>query len=290
MSPRRILVAGAGYVGARLGEVLAARGDEVLCVRRSSEGLPQSVTPISADLTDRAALGGIGGKLDALVFSAGPGESTPEAYRRTYVHTLGCVLDAFAERARRVLFVSSTAVYAQADGGWVDESSPAAATHFSGATLLEAEALLHARRPDAVVLRLGGIYGPGRASLVAALARGEATLGPGDEHFVNRFHREDCAGALAFLVDLAEPARLYLGVDDEPASRREVMSYIAARLGVPSPSPSAETVTRPRRGGSHKRCSNARLRAAGYVLTYPTYREGYAALVDELERSVSPRA
>lgn len=276
----RILIAGAGYVGSRLGELLVARGAEVLGVRRHPEGLPAGITPVAADLEDRSALARVTGALDALVFSAGPGESTPEAYRRTYLSALESVLDALGERARRVLFTSSTAVYAQTDGGWVDESSPAAATHFSGALLLEAESLLLRRRPDAVILRLGGIYGPGRASMVAAIRRGDASFSPSDEQFVNRIHRDDCAGALAFLLDHPAPESLYLGVDDQPAPRREVMEWIASRLGVAPPRPAPPKAESPRRGGSHKRCSNARLRAAGYALRYPTYREGYAALID----------
>lgn len=281
---RRILIAGAGYVGARLGELLVARGDEVLGVRRAPSGLPPGVTGVALDLADRSALARLSGTFDGLVFCAGPSESRAEAYRQTYVDALASTLDALGGRAARVLFVSSTAVYAQTDGSWVDETSPATATHFSGATLLEAEALLFERRPDAVVLRLGGIYGPGRASMVAAIRRGEATYPEGDDHFVNRFHRDDCAGALAFLLDLPRPESVYLGVDDEPAPRREVMQWIAARLGASEPRAVPRSDASPRRGGSHKRCSNARLRAAGYALRYPTYREGYGAVIEAGER------
>ncbi|MBI3205212.1 MAG: NAD(P)H-binding protein [Myxococcales bacterium] len=274
------MIAGAGYVGGRLGELLAARGDEVFAVRRSISGLPPGVTPVAADLLDRSALAALPGRWDAVVFCAGPSESTREAYRRTYLGALGVVLDALSERSARFVFTSSTAVYAQTDGSWVDEASPAEATHFSGATLLEAEALLRTRRPDAVSLRLGGIYGPGRASLVAAVRRGEATFAEGDRRAVNRFHRDDCAGALAHLVGLSAPRSVYLGVDDEPASRRDVLCWIAQRVGAPAPHETPERAESARRGGGHKRCSNARLRGSGYALAFPTYREGYASVID----------
>lgn len=278
----RILIAGAGYVGARLGELCARRGDEVLCLRRSAQGLPRGLVPVVADLLDPSSLDALSGELDAVVFAAGPGESTREAYRRTYLVGLENLLNAVGHRARRVLFTSSTAVYAQSDGGWVDETSPATSTHFSGATLLEAEARLLERCPGAVVLRLGGIYGPGRASMVEAIRRGDASYFAGDTHFVNRFHRDDCAGALLHLLDCSEPESIYLGVDDEPTPRRDVMQWIAEQLGAPPPRAIEHEAPNPRRGGGHKRCSNARLRATGYALRYPTYRQGYAAVIAEL--------
>ena len=249
-------------------------------MRRSPGGLPRGVRGIAADLLDRSALRALGGKFDALIFCAGPGESRPEAYRRTYIDALTSVLDALGDRADRVLFTSSTAVYAQTDGSWVDETSPATASNSSGATLLEAEALLLARRPDGVILRLGGIYGPGRASLVAGARSGQATWNEGDVRYVNRFHRDDCAGALAHLIGVSAPESIYLGVDDEPAPRRDVMVWIAERLGAALPRAVEGSGESPRRGGGHKRCSNSRLRRTGYALAYPTFREGYGSLID----------
>ncbi len=274
------MIAGAGYVGVRLGQTLAARGDEVFAVRRSIAGLPRGVTAVAADLLDRSALSALPGRWDAVVFCAGPGESTPAAYRRTYLEALGTVLDALSEKSARVVFTSSTAVYAQSDGSWVDETSPAEASHFSGAIVLEAEALLRARRPDAVSLRLGGIYGPGRASLVAAVRRGEATITETDRRYVNRFHVDDCAGALAHLIGLSAPQALYLGVDDEPTSRRDVLFWLSDRLGAPAPAEAPGPDERARRGGGNKRCSNARLKSSGYALSFSTFRGGYAAVID----------
>lgn len=285
---RRILVAGAGYVGASLGRLLAARGDEVIAVSRSLAGLGPDLHPFAADLLDAKALARIEGRFDAVVFTAGPSETSAEAYRRTYLEGLASVLDAFADRAGRVLFTSSTAVYAQSDGSWVDESSPAEASHFSGATLVEAEALLSRSHPTSVALRLGGIYGPGRAGLIESVRRGDATYSPLDEKWVNRIHRDDCARALAHLIELEHPERVYLGVDSEPASRREVLEFISLTLGVPAPTPRAPRAESPRRGGSHKRCSNARLLRSGFSLIHPSYREGYAAVLSAL--AGSPRA
>jgi len=242
--------------------------------------LPDGAHALIASLDDPSALTAGETDFDWLFFTAGPGETTELAYRRTYIEGLQNALRAFGGGARRVLVTSSTAVYAQVDGERVDETSPTSPTHFSGRVLLEAESALWRARPDAVVLRLGGIYGPGRASMVESVRRGEATYVEGDESVVNRMHRDDCAGALAHLAELADGQRLYLGVDDEPATRREVLTFIASRLGAPPP----QAVTREdrprRRGASNKRCSNERLRSSGYRLLYPTYREGYGALID----------
>jgi nucleoside-diphosphate-sugar epimerase len=128
----------------------------------------------------------------------------------------------------------------------------------------------------AVVLRLGGIYGPGRDRLVRELREGRARLRPGPPRYTNRIHRDDAAAALLHLLDLAEPAPLQLGVDCEPADQNDVLRWLARALGLAVP-PFGDA-ERPAGGrpGTSKRCRNARLLASGFVFRYPTYREGYA--------------
>jgi nucleoside-diphosphate-sugar epimerase len=151
--------------------------------------------------------------------------------------------------------------------------------------MLEAEQLLPECSFPSTSVRLGGIYGPGRTRLVDGLLRGEARYDPNDRAFTNRIHRDDCAGLLAHILDLPEPEPLYVGVDDEPAPLEAVLRWLAEQLGVPLPPPSpAAPGDASRRNRSNKRCSNARLRASGYELAYPTYREGYAELIAELSR------
>lgn len=275
----RALIAGCGYVGSALGTRLAEEGHEVFGLRRNVDRLPPTIRPIAASLSESSTLRAHAMAFDWLFFTAGPDESTEAAYRLTYLQGLSSLLAVFGRDARRVLFTSSTAVYAQAGGEWVDEASETEPEHFSGRVLLEAEARLLELRPDATVLRLGGIYGPGRASLVEAVRRGDATYDSSDESWVNRMHRDDCALALAHLAGLEQPESLYLGVDDEPASRRQVLEFIAGELGSPAPRP-ATPGTRPRRRpASNKRCRNARLRASGYDLAFPSYRQGYRSII-----------
>jgi nucleoside-diphosphate-sugar epimerase len=126
------------------------------------------------------------------------------------------------------------------------------------------------------VVRFGGIYGPGRTRLIDSVRSGQARCEPG--LYTNRIHRDDCAGVLEHLLALAAPAPLYIGVDDEPALQCEVLRWLAQQLGVPPPVPSGAPDDSRRRGGN-KRCCNARLRASGYRLLYPSYCEGYTALL-----------
>lgn len=288
----RILVAGCGYVGSELAKQLVSDGHTVFGLRRRTVGLPPGVQGIAADLCERAALAAAlaeveHGGIDAVVYAAAADRADDEAYRRAYVEGLGNVLrwaDAQGMRPPRVFFTSSTAVYAQHDGEWVDEDSPTEPTHFSGVRMLEAERLLAAS--GGVALRLGGIYGPGRTRLVDAVRSGRAALRPGPPRWTNRIHRDDAAGSLRHLVGRAltggtvDP--LYVGVDDEPADEAEVLRWLAQRLGVPPPPVAAEGEAGGR--GGNKRCRNARLRATGYRFRYPTFREGYGALIDATSR------
>ena len=186
-------------------------------------------------------------------------------------------LEQSGQRPRRLLFVSSSGVYAQADGQWVDEDSPAEAESYSGRIMLEAERLARSSGIPATVVRLTGIYGPGREWLLKQVRMGYRVVSE-PPLFANRIHAEDAAGLLAYLLQAdargVELAGDYLGVDDAPAPLHEVVGWLREALGVTE---WAEEST-VRRAGS-KRCSNARARALGWRPLYPSYREGYAAVL-----------
>ncbi len=270
-----VLIAGCGYVGTALGLELAARGDRVWGLRRDASLLPPQLEPLSVDLGDVAALRRtVPGSLDHVVYCAGADAFKDDAYQRVYVSGLRNVLLAVAgSGVQRVFFTSSTAVYGQATGEWIDEDSETTPAHFSGARLLEAERLLQESGLPSTVLRCSGIYGPGRTRLIDAVRGGTASP---SQRFTNRIHRDDVAGAIAHLLGHAQPPPLLLLSDDAPALDSEVISFLAQQLGVPVPP--AGSGAAPGRGG-HKRCRNARLRATGYPLRYPTYREGYRAML-----------
>lgn len=274
----RILIAGCGYVGSALARILVERDRaEVFALRRNVSAVAGGLEPIACDL---AVAGSVDEKvpeaLDNVVFAVGADAHSPEAYERAYVRALDNLLTALARRRRpprRFVLVSSTAVYAQDGGEWVDETSPTEPQEFSGRTLLRSEALVRSAPGESVVVRFGGIYGPGRTRFVDGVRSGTLRLGAGAE-YTNRIHRDDCAEVLRHLLWRDRCAPLYVGVDDEPADRREVARWIARKLGVAT---AEATATDAMPHG--KRCSNRRLRTSGYAFRYPTFREGYGELI-----------
>lgn len=284
-----VLMAGCGDLGTEAGLRFAAAGHRVVGWRRSPEKLPGEIEGFGADLTS-ADLPPVPADTSAVVIAVAADSSTEAAYRAAYVDGLVNVLDALrrdAVRPSRVLFVSSTAVYGDADGGWVDEDTTAASGGFSGRIILEAEGLLRAHfegtDTDTVVLRLGGIYGPGRTRLIDQVRSGSAVI-PAEVRYTNRIHRDDAAAAIVHLCTMeATPDPVYLGVDNHPADMGEVLRFLAEELGLPHP-PAAPrepegSAGQPGRGGN-KRCSNKRLLGTGFEFTFPTYREGYRAILE----------
>src|SRR5688572_6299982 len=271
-----VFIAGCGYVGTALGLRLVALGHRVWAQRRDPSGLPDSFNKLAGDLASPDGLAQMPGDLDYVVYTASAGESSDAAYTRAYVTGLRNVLAAIPSSVRRVFFTSSTAVYAQTNGTWVDEASETQPSHFSGLRTLEAEALLRASSTPSTVLRCAGIYGPGRTRLIDSVRQGTASM---SERFTNRIHRDDIAGVILHLIekDLALP--LLVLCDDEPAPQRDVTAFLAQQLGVPLPAPQA--APDPTARGRHQRCRNALLHATAYCLRYPTYREGYSAMLAE---------
>ena len=271
-----LLIVGCGDLGTELGLRALAAGHRVHGLRRRAEVLPDDFHRIAADLD--AELPPLPGDTEVVAFTTAADRRDVDAYRRAYVTATGRVLDALEEAGAtpgRVLFTSSTAVYGVDDGAEVDEDTPTDPTSATGAVLVEAERSLWQRRPDAVSLRLAGVYGPGRTRLIEQVREGRA-LRPERVVHTNRIHRDDAAAALLHLAVLpSDPATCYLGVDDEPAPLGEVVAFLAAELGLPIP-PVGDV--RRSRGGD-KRCRNARLRGTGWVPTYPSYREGYRAVL-----------
>ena len=288
-----VLMAGCGDLGTEAGLRFAAAGHRVVGWRRSPEKLPAAIEGAAADLS-AGNLPPIPADTTAVVVAIAADSPTEAAYRAAYVDGLSNVLDAVLASGapvRRVLFVSSTAVYGDAGGDWIDETTTPAPGGFSGRTIREAEDLLASRLSATgitpVVLRLGGIYGPGRTRLIDQVRGGSAVI-PAESRFTNRIHRDDAAAAIVHLCTMdAAPAPVYVGVDNEPAEMGEVLRFLAAELGLPQPPSSAADGTagggsagggsaggEPSRGGN-KRCSNALLRSTGFEFRYPSFREGY---------------
>lgn len=276
-----ILLAGCGDLGTEAGLRFAGLGHRVVGWRRSPSKLPAAIEGVAADLSS-AQLPAVPADTSAVVIAVAADAPRVDAYRAAYMDGVAHVLDALERDAvipRRVLFVSSTAVYGDAGGGWVDEGTPTEPDGFSGRVLVEAENLLRSRLAGsgtaAVSLRLGGIYGPGRTRLIDQVRSGSAVV-PQDIRYTNRIHRDDAAAALVHLATMAdEPAPVYVGVDDDPADMGSILRFLAAELGLPEPEVGDAG---PARAGN-KRCSNKLLHGAGFTFAFPSFREGYREVI-----------
>ena len=272
----RILIAGCGYVGSSLARQLLHDGHEVFGLRREPTDLPEGVVPVAADLAEPRGFDGIPGALDACVTAISADERSQGAYEAAYVRAvrnLRSLLEVESPNCERWVHTSSTAVYGDEYGHWVDEDTSTSPSSFTGRAVLEGEGLvLGSSVPHRTVIRLGGIYGPGRTGLLDSVRSGEATCPP-DPTYTNRVHRDDAAGAIRHLLGMADPPEVVVGVDTEPAERCEVLTWMAEQLGVPPP------VAGPASTRGNKRASSRRLQDSGYTFRYPTFREGYRAML-----------
>jgi nucleoside-diphosphate-sugar epimerase len=290
----RAAILGCGYVGLELGRRLTAAGHDVVGVRRSAAGLAAveraGIEPVEADVTDAEALARVP-DVDWLVFAASSGGRGAGAARRVFVEGLETTIETFGARADppdRLVYTSSTGVYGDHDGDWVDETTPLEPTTEKTEVLAAAEdvALEAAATAgiDGTVARFAGLYGPDRYRLERYLD------GPVTEGYLNMVHRDDAAGAVAHLLD-GDLARgeVVLVVDDEPVSKWTFADWLADQCGVDHPPKRTKrerlaagdlSEAARRRILTSKRCSNGYLRSLGYEFEFPTYREGYRAAVE----------
>ncbi|CAI8979776.1 NAD(P)-dependent oxidoreductase [Pseudomonas chlororaphis] len=282
MSAPSVLIAGCGDVGSRLAKQLLAENWQVYGLRRTVSQLPEGVIGVAGDLfSEQCPVAWPTTPLDYLVYSAAATEHDEAGYRAAYVEGLTHVLGWLKQNGqspKRLLFVSSSSVYGQKDGEWIDETSPAQAGGYSGRLMLEAEQVALQSGIPASLVRLTGIYGPGREWLLNQVRQGyRVAIDP--PLYGNRIHADDAAGLLAFLLQAdrrgVQLEDCYIGVDDAPVPLAEVVGWLREYLGVTEWADNSSV----RRSGS-KRCSNARARALGWEPRYPSFREGYAEIIE----------
>ncbi|MCG8672662.1 MAG: SDR family oxidoreductase [Pseudomonadales bacterium] len=278
---KSVLLVGCGDIGLQLGEVLTQQGFSVHGLRRN----PPAQGPfefVKADLLDPLSLECIQDTYDFIVYTATPSKSTPEAYEAIYVQGLKNLMAAVDQPRERFFLVSSTGVYHQTLGEWVDESSATEPVRFSGQTLLKAEQLASAGWSNTTVVRFAGIYGPGRLRLVKKIQQG-CTVVETPPKYTNRIHRDDCAGLLQFLMAQVLAGEniesIYTGVDSDPGSEAEVLDFIATQLQLPIPAREEA----PSNMSQNKRCCNDLIVNAGYRFKFPSYKEGYLDILQKAE-------
>jgi nucleoside-diphosphate-sugar epimerase len=285
-----VTILGCGYVGLALAERLVGEGHDVLGVRRSNLDAVRGAgaDAAAADATDADELAALP-DTDAVVFAASSGGRGAEAAREVYVGGLEAATEAYAGRAEKLVYTSSTGVYGDHRGEWVDEDTEIEPTTEKTAVLAAAERTAieggAAAGFDPTVVRFAGLYGPERYRLKRYLE------GPVTEGYLNMIHRADAAGTVAFALGRSED--LWLAVDDEPVSKWAFADWLAGEDGVEPPEKrtveerlAAGDLSEPaeRRLKTSKRCSNEKLREAGYEFAYPTFREGYRAAIAEYRR------
>jgi nucleoside-diphosphate-sugar epimerase len=285
----RVAVLGCGYVGLELGRQLSDTGHDVVGVRRSASGLDAveaaGLTAVEADVTDTASLAAVP-DADWVVFAASSGGRGADAARSVYVDGLRTAIEQFGSREEppdRLVYTSSTGVYGDHGGDWVDEETPIDPTTEKTQVLAEAERVAREVSAeygiDGTVARFAGLYGPDRYRL------GRYLDGPVTAGYLNMVHRDDAAGAVAHLLaaDLLRDDVVVV-VDDDPVSKHEFADWLADECGVARPEKRSKaerlsagdlSEAAERRILTSKRCSNDRLRGLDYEFRYPTFREGY---------------
>lgn len=276
-----VLVAGAGWLGSALSRVLAGEGHRVTAVRRDASRAAALASPgvetLALDLCAPDAAERLPRDLDAVVACQAAGADGPDAYRRAYVDANRALLSALrsAGRGARLLYTGSTGVFGQRDGSDVDESTPPMPSSPAGAVLVEAEQLvLGAEAPgvEGIVLRLSGLYGPGRNWPVERVRGGQIAIGPGDGAWLNLCHLDDAVTAVRAALERGVPGRIYHATDAEPVRRRDLAAWVAGRLGIPTPRlPDGARAP----GLPDRRVHGERSRAElGIALRHPSFREG----------------
>ena len=217
---------------------------------------------------------------EVVVVTLTPDEFTEQAYRQSYLAGAAALATAIGHVERKpklVIWVSSTSVYGNHQGEWVDELSPTNPTSYSGKLLLEAERRIQDLPCAYSIVRFSGIYGPERTRMLSQIKAGVGRPAL-PEQWSNRIHSEDCAGVLTHLIERFAAKRpvesLYLATDCAPVTQYEMRNWLAAQMQIGL---STETVVQK----SIRRCSNRRLLNSGYKFIFPTYKEGYLALMAE---------
>jgi len=282
MKSNSVLIVGCGDLGSRCGLLLQSAGWRVTGVRRHPSRLPAGFAGHAADYTRRGSLAFIETlRPDYVLATFNPSQRSVAGYRAGFTTAMANLLAGLGDHVpRQIIAVSSTRVFAEREGGWVDESSALTTDDARATAMLEAERRLLSSPARASAVRFAGIYGAPGGRLLSRVLRGEMSP-PGPLRYSNRIHRDDCAGFLVHLLQLADRSEtlspVYIGVDNEPAPQSEVERWLAARLGVQDSRTRQPPATHGTSG--HKRCSNALLRASGYRLQYADYRSGYSAII-----------
>lgn len=276
------LVIGCGYVGRRVATGWVAAGDDVWALTRSSAHAAslaaEGLRPVIGDVLEPEGIGSLP-SVDTVLYAVGFDRTAGASKRQVYVDGLRGMLRLMSRKAGRLLYVSSTSVYGQSNGEWVDESSPVNPISEGGGICLDAEQVARDTWPEAArlsVLRLSGIYGPGRLAARLDVLKQQRPIETSADGWLNLIHVDDACDAIARCAALDDGPPTLLVSDDGPLIRRDYYTLLAEAIAAPSPVFAEQADD----GDCGKRCANRLARKVlGWRPRYPTFREGMATAI-----------
>lgn len=289
------LVFGCGYLGERVAAEWREAGDTVYVVTRSMESAVAyrefGYETIVADVAEPESFGELP-EVECVLFAVGYDRTSDHSIEKVYSQGVANVLATLPLSVERFIYISTTGVYGDAGGELVDEATPPDPQRAGGKASLAAEKHISSSRlsQQAAVLRLAGIYGPGRIPYLDKLRAGEAIAAP-SEGWLNLTHVDDAA-RVVIAVDrwlaqdeVCEPLKrpaIFNVSDGSPVIRGEYYREVARLIGAPEPRFAEPAANSPAaaRAASNKRISNQKLmETIGTKLKYPSHREGLAAIL-----------
>ncbi len=278
----KILIIGCGAIGGELALILTKKGHDVTGLKRNppSNG-SRPFTYFRADIASAEDLAALDTGFEQIFFIVSSGSRDEKSYRAIYETGLDNLIDKFVRSGSQAawFFVSSTSVYGQNQGEWVDENALTSPDSTTGKLLLAAERKLTLLNTNNVIVRFSGIYGPGREYLLK-MAMQAPQIQREPPAFTNRIHQFDCVGILAFLLECRLQGlpleQCYLASDDNPAPLWEVVSWLACQMQKEPPVPLDINGN----VGLNKRCRNNRIKTLGYTFKYPDFKSGYTGIIE----------
>ena len=283
------LICGYGYLGARVARLWQAEGEQVWVITRSPAKAAKLVSmgfsAVVGDITDKRDewVGLLPGNIESVLFCVGYDRQSVRPMEEVYAGGLRNVLNATSGQTCRWIYISSTGVYGTTAGTWVDEETPPQPAREGGKAALAAEQELtaHPQGQRSIILRLAGIYGPGRIPRRDDLLAGRP-IGAPAEGWLNLIHVEDAARMVLLADRKARAPNLYVVSDGAPVVRADYYRELARLLGACPPTFVAPDPGSPAalRAASDKRVRTDKLqRELSPQFLYPSYKEGLAAIV-----------
>lgn len=275
----RILQIGCGGLGTLIAQAALAQGHDLTIVRRSRKPVTPGAQALTLDVVRGVGVSALAAvPADILLYCLAPVEG--QSYQQTYVEGLRHVLaNVSMDSLKHVFFISSTGIYGEHHGEWIDDDTPAIPADAEGQVMLDAERLLDGLTCGHTALRVSGIYGPQRLYLLRLLQNQERW--PRQTHWTNRMHEQDVAAAVVHLYQQVADGKALPGhcilTDGIPATQHEVLQWLAAQQQLPAPA------TPPLQPQSGKRIRNRFLQHTGFKLQFADYQAGYASILSSLK-------